>query len=454
MAAKPTRLWSERDASSAPLAQVPDFKALAKRLVPSVVSIHIEQKAQPGRGPNLEYYQPFGGQGLPPSPHGRGIGTGFVIESSGVILTNNHVVEHAEQIRVSFVGPDGTEQTMEAEVLGTAPRFDVALIRTKKDARVPIAYLGDSERLEIGDWVMAIGNPFGLSHSVSVGIVSGKGRREINPSGRQGYYDFIQTDASINPGNSGGPLINVRGEVIGINTAINAAGNGIGFAIPINMVKEILPELQTKGRYTRSWIGVRIQPMSEDLAGSLGLSDATGAFVSEVIPGSPAAKAGLLPEDVVLEFDGKRVVASSDLPLFASMAGVGRQVPLKVWTHSALRKLAVVLEAYPEQTVAELPQTVGERSELGITVADITPALAREFRLEGGRGVLVKDVEPTGAAAKAGLRAGDVIHRLNGKKVERAQDFAATVRATKSGDFMRIQLERGGGRLFVGLKRP
>ena len=449
-------LWSERSSSSRILAQVPDFAALAKQVVPAVVAIQVEQKAKMSRrgGDPLEYFfRPFGGN-VPQEFNNRGLGSGLVIREDGLILTNHHVVEDASSIEVVLTAPDGGEKTMTATVLGTAPEYDVALIKTDGDAKASVAYLGDSDRISIGDWVMAIGNPFGLSHSVSVGIISAKERREIMPSGRRGLYDFLQTDASINPGNSGGPLVNMRGEVIGINSAINAAGAGIGFAIPINMVKEMLPDLKAKGKYTRSWIGIRIQPLTDALAESLGLKKAVGALVSEVVPNSPAEKAGIKDEDVVLEFDGKPVRSSSDLPLYASMAGVGKSVPLKVWRQGKERVVSVVLTEFPDDEVVVAGDSTSEAGELGMTVADITPELKRQFELSTDRGVVVKEIAPGSPAARAQLRAGDVILSLNRRKTSNARTFAQATKELKSGDLMRLQVERGNGRLFVALRKP
>jgi serine protease Do len=290
---------------------------------------------------------------------------------------------------------------------------------------------------------------------VSAGIISAKERRDIAPSGRRGLYDFLQTDASINPGNSGGPLINVRGEVIGINSAINAAGSGIGFAIPINMVKEMLPDLKDKGRFTRSWLGIRIQPLDGQLAESFGLKGPEGALVAEVVPNSPAEKSGIKAEDVVLEFDGKGIRNSSDLPLYASMAGVGKRVKLKVWREGKEREVYVTLTEYPDEEVAIAGGSKPtEAGELGMTVADITPTLERDLGLGVSQGVVIKEIEPGSESYKARLRVGDIILSLNGKRVITARDFAREVKGLKSGAVMRMQIVREGGRLFVAMRKP
>lgn len=458
--AQSSKLFSERGQAAVPLTQIPNFAALAKQVTPSVVSIHVEQRAKLSRGRSQRdfwFFGPEGGQG-PQRDYGtRGLGSGFVIRSDGLILTNNHVVEEAETIEVTFENPNGTERTIKAKVLGTAPEYDVALIQTEEDAKASIAYLGDSDATDIGDWVMAVGNPFGLSHSVSTGIISAKERRDIAPSGRTGLYDFLQTDASINPGNSGGPLINMKGEVIGINSAVNAQGSGIGFAIPINMVKAMLPELQSKGKYSRSWIGIRIQSLTPELAQSYGLQGTSGALVAEVVPGGPAQVAGVKDGDVVTSFNGRELRRSTDLPLFASMAGVGREVPIKVWRGGKEVTLKVKLAAFPDDkghALAEEPAQEGVSAQLGLTVNDITPQLQKELELESAKGALVKDIDPSGLAARSGLRPGDVILSVNGEDVKGAKAFASLTKAVKPGAVMRLQVQRGDAKIYVALKQP
>ena len=305
-----------------------------------------------------------------PAPRGQGIGTGFVIQDYG-LLTNFHVVENADVIKVTITRNDGSEDELEAKILGVAPEYDVALIQTLSDADAEAIPLGASQDIRIGDWVMAVGNPFGLSQTVSTGIISAKERRDIAPSGRRGLYNFLQTDASINPGNSGGPLINVRGEVIGINTAINVAGSGIGFAIPIDMVKDMLPDLKEKGRFVRSWIGIKIQPLDEALAESLGLKSTEGALIAEIIAGGPAEAAGLQEGDVIVEFNNERVRESTDLPLLqVSRASTGRS-PIRYVRNQKMRRGTVTLKAFPETGAAAGNQAEEQVDEsvLGMSVA-------------------------------------------------------------------------------------
>jgi serine protease Do len=461
--AQSSKLYMERGNGAAPLTQIPDFAALAKQVSPAVVSISVEARTKMSRvrGAPQDFHWFFGPDG-PNGPNQRpelakGLGSGFVIRPDGLILTNNHVVEDAETIEVTIDLPNGGERKMSAKVLGTAPEYDVALIQTEEDAKAPVAYLGDSDSVDIGSWVMAVGNPFGLSHSVSTGIISAKERRDIAPSGRSGLYDFLQTDASINPGNSGGPLINMKGEVIGINSAINAQGSGIGFAIPINMVKAMLPDLKNKGHYTRSWIGIRIQGLTPELAQSYGLNGTSGALVSEVVPQGPAALAGLKEGDVILSFDGKELRRSTDLPLFASMAGIGKEVPLKVWRAGKETTMKVKLSEFPDgQARADGSPAGGEAApaQLGMTVGDITPQVQRELELDADKGVVVKDLEPSGLAARAGLRVGDLVLSVNGQEVRNSKGFAASVKSIKSGGVMRLQIQRGEAKVYVALKQP
>ncbi|HSI05144.1 MAG TPA: Do family serine endopeptidase [Myxococcota bacterium] len=459
--AQSSKLFVERPSGAAPLTQIPNFAALAKQVTPAVVSISVEARTKMSRGRGGQDFHWFGpegpGQRGPDRDFAKGLGSGFVIRPEGLILTNNHVVEDAERIEVTIEYPNGGERKLSAKVLGTAPEYDVALIQTEEDAKAPVAYLGDSDAVEIGDWVMAVGNPFGLSHSVSTGIISAKERRDIAPSGRSGLYDFLQTDASINPCNSGGPLINMKGEVIGINSAINAQGSGIGFAIPINMVKAMLPDLKSKGRYTRSWIGIRIQGLSPELAQSYGLSGTSGALVSEVVPQGPAANAGLKEGDVILTFDGKELRRSTDLPLFASMAGIGKEVPLKIWRDRKEQTVKVKLSEFPDGIAkADDGTPAGEATpaQLGMTVGDITPQVQRELELDSDKGVVIRDVQASGLAGRAGLRPGDVLLSVNGQEVRNSKGFVASVKAIKSGGVMRLQVQRGDAKVYVALKQP
>ena len=460
---KAETLWSERTAGSAPLAQVPDFRALAHQVIPAVVSIAVEQRVRVGRGPDgsmapqqdpSEFFHRFFGGEMPREYHNQGLGSGFVIDPAGLILTNWHVVEDAESIEVTYAQANGDDAKVKAKVLGSAPNYDVALLKTESRLDTSLAYLGNSDASDIGDWVMAVGNPFGLSHSVSVGIISAKERRDVSPSGRQGLYNFLQTDASINPGNSGGPLINMHGEVIGINSAINAAGSGIGFAIPINMVKEMLPDLKSKGRYTRSWLGIKMQPLTLELAQSFGLQRTTGALVVEVVSDGPAAAAGLRKGDVILQFDGHELRTASDLPLFASMAGTARKVPLKLFRDGQQISLSVQLTPFPEEPNQVSEGQREDPGELGMRVTDLNRRLAHELGLDTAQGVAVRSVEPRGPAARAGLRPGDLLLAINGEAIKTTREAVALTRRCKPGATLRFEINRQGSNLFLALRKP
>jgi len=462
------QLWTERRNSAPKYTQIPDFAALAEAVMPGVVSISVEQKARvsssrrPGMSGPEEFFFRFFGQSPQapqrpePMPRGQGIGTGFVIQDYGLILTNFHVVENADTIRVTLSRNDGSEEELEAKILGVAPEYDVALIQTLDDANAEAIPLGASQDIRIGDWVMAVGNPFGLSQTVSTGIISAKERRDIAPSGRRGIYNFLQTDASINPGNSGGPLINVRGEVIGINTAINAAGSGIGFAIPIDMVKEMLPDLKAKGRFVRSWIGIKIQPLDEALAESLGLRNTEGALIAEIISGGPAEAAGLREGDVITEFNGERVRESSDLPLLASLAGIGREIPIRYVRDQKFKRGRVTLKAFPEDGIAtnDSGEAPVDESVLGMSIGDITDSVREQFQLRNQEGAAILKVTRGGLAARAGIRQGDVIVKLNGQRTRSASEFMNTYKALRSGQVLRLLVARDGGRLYLAIRKP
>lgn len=443
------------------MAQVPDFRTLAQQLIPTVVSIQVEQRVK-GQSPNIpgmpqdpmDYFHRYFGGDVPREYHNRGLGSGFILDAEGLILTNYHVVEDAASIEVTVAAADGSERKYQAKVLGTAPEYDVALLQTTEVlSGAQPTYLGDSDNTQIGDWVMAVGNPFGLTHSVSVGIISAKERREVAPSGRQGLYNFLQTDASINPGNSGGPLVNMRGEVIGINSAVNQTG-GIGFAIPINMVKEMLPDLRTKGRYARSWLGIKIQSLTPELSQTYALKRTAGALVAEVVPNGPAAAAQIREGDIVLSFNGHDLRQSSDLPLFASMAGVGKKVPLKVWRDGKELTLQVTLAEFPGESSPAVPISPSEAGQLGLVASDITPMLQQQLNLDERRGVIIKELSDTGPAARAGLRPRDIIVNINGQDVANMQAFIEQIRRAKSGEMLRIKVVRHGQGLFVAIQKP
>jgi serine protease Do len=374
----------------------------------------------------------------------RSLGSGFIIDADGFILTNNHVVENAQKIVVKLAD----DQEYEAKVVGRDAKTDIAIIKINAKAALTAASLGDSDNLDVGEWVVAIGNPFGLDSTVTSGIVSAKGRH----IGQGPYDNFIQTDASINPGNSGGPLINLRGEVIGINTAIfsRTGGNmGIGFAIPINLAKEVLPQLRGKGKVTRGYLGVLIQKVTPEIAESLGMDRGYGALVANVSKDGPADKAGVKVGDVIVEFDGKEVKDSGDLPIIVARTAVDKKIRMKVLRDKTEVTLNVAVgELKDEEVVASAP----EKGELGMTVQKLTPQLAENLGLDKTDGVVVTAVEPGSAADEAGIRRGDVIVEVDRKPVRGVEEYRKFIAGSRKGRGILFLVRRGESTLFLALK--
>jgi serine protease Do len=394
-----------------------------------------------GRDPYEEFFERFF-ENLPQRPYtSRSLGSGFIISDDGYIITNYHVVAEADEIKVKL--SDGRE--LKGEVKGWDDKLDLALLKVQAKEHLPVLKLGDSDATQVGDWVMAIGNPFGLGQTVTVGIVSAKER----VIGSGAYDDFIQTDASINPGNSGGPLINMNGQVVGINTAIVAGGQGIGFAIPVNLAKTVIDQLRTKGKVTRGWLGVVVQPVTPELAKSFGLKEEAGALVSEVMKESPAGKAGFRNGDVITEFDGKKIKEMNELPRLVAATPVGKKVKVEIFRDGKRLEKTVTIEMMKEGPVREEP-AVG-KDKLGFTVAPITPSLARSLGIQETEGVVVSGVTPGSAADQAGITSGDVVKEVNGTAVSSVSDFNRSVASLKKGDLVRLLLQRGEATLYVAI---
>ena len=440
---------------SAVLSTVPgNFSDLAEKVKHGVVNVQVNKKVKVKglegfgvnpfgeRNPFEDFFGPFGGfDNNVPERKQRGIGSGLIISQDGYILTNNHVIEGAEEIKVKLA--NGKEFT--GEIIGRDPKTDLALVKIDAKDLQPLK-LGNSDDLKVGEWVMAVGSPFGLEQTVTAGIVSAKGR--VIGSGP--YDNFIQTDASINPGNSGGPLINMEGEVVGINTAIIASGQGIGFAIPIDMAKEITPQLQKTGRVTRGLLGVIIQDLTPELAQSLGLEKSKGALVSQVTPDGPADKAGIKQGDVIVNFDGKQINDSHDLPRVVASTPVGKTVQIRVLRDGKEIGLrAEIVEMEDEKPVQ--PRSVGPQS-LGITVQNLTPQIAQKLGLEKAEGIVITAVEPASPAEEALLQPGDVILSVNRNQVKNVDDFEKMIEKTTKGDSILLLVQRGQSALFVVLK--
>jgi serine protease Do len=410
---------------------LPDFVTLAEKLAPVVVNIFTTQiiKEAPvpfGReDPFAEFWRRFFGEAYPPDFRQQGLGSGFIIERDGTILTNNHVIENAEKIVVRLYD----DRQFTAKVIGRDAKTDLAVIKIDVKGDLPAA-LGDSDRLKVGEWIVAMGSPFGLQNTVTAGIVSAKSRQ----IGAGPYDNFIQTDASINPGNSGGPLINTEGEVVGINTAIfsrTGANIGIGFATPINLAKELLPELKTKGKVTRGWLGVSIQRVTSDIAESLGIETARGALVSNVSAGSPAERAGIRARDVILDYAGKPIKESSELPLMVARTPVGSRINITVLRDKREVSLTVTIaELREEEVMAPAPE---REKDLGLTVQNVTPEIAQTLGLKRAQGVVITAVERGSPADDAGLRRGDVILEIDRKTVRNVSDYREAIAGLKRG---------------------
>ena len=442
------------------------FVEIAKKQNPAVVNVSTKAKAEtahknfrvprPGPGQNKspepfrDFYDRFFGERPNQRPK-RGMGSGFVIDKEGHILTNYHVIEGAGEI-VVILDDNGTEKEYTATLVGSDPKTDIALIKINRESGdnkdFPFLRLGSSENLEVGEWVVAIGNPFGLSHTVTVGVVSALGRS----IGAGPYDEFIQTDASINPGNSGGPLINIEGDVIGINTAIisgNTGGNvGIGFAIPIDIAKGILKDLRERGTVTRGWLGVMIQKITPDLAKSFGLSQSEGALVGDVIPDGPAAKGGVKRGDVIVMFDGQQVKDMEDLPKIVAATRPNSVVDVEVIRDGSRMTLSVSIELLEDSQET----VVAKADPLGLQVQDITEELAQSLKLESVEGVLVSDVTAGNAAAEAGIRRGDVISEMNRSIVKDMRDYQNLMASVQKGSSVLFLVKRGGSTVYIAVK--
>ena len=404
-------------------------------------------------GGEEDFFNHFFGQMPERDLKQQSLGSGFIVDKQGYILTNNHVVEGADDIRVTLL--DG--HSYDAEVKGRDPKTDIALIKISAENGLPVATLGDSDALLVGEWVIAIGNPFGFGHTVTAGIVSAKDRT----IGAGPYDSFIQTDASINPGNSGGPLLNARGEVIGINSAIIAAGQGIGFAIPINMAKNIMEQLRNKGSVTRGWLGVQIQALTPELRESLSLAAEGGALVAGVIKGDPAEKAGLKAGDVVLEFDGRAVRSDRDLVAIVGNTAVGRKVPVKIVRDGKSLTLEVKTAKRSDDKDEVATESEDEegpalketgKARIGVQVQEITKELAERLGLDSTAGALVAEVGEGTPAERAGIERGDVILEVNRQPIESPAAFSKAVRSAEPGKSVLLLVRSGRGTRYIAVK--
>jgi len=447
-------------AMSAAKAVSPDFVDLAKRLKPSVVNIRTAKIVKPKQrlrrpqgqlNPNDNFFDDFFGRFFDEMPQQQrprreqSLGTGFIISNDGYILTNNHVVNGADDVVVKL--SDGRE--LKGEIKGLDEKLDLALIKIIDKEKLPSTELGDSDALEVGEWVMAIGNPFGLSQTVTAGIISAKGR--VIGSGP--YDDFIQTDASINPGNSGGPLFNAEGKVIGINTAIIAGGQGIGFAIPINMAKGIITQLRESGKVTRGYLGVQIQAVTPELAKSFNLDAEKGALVADVVKESPADKAGIKVGDIVLEFDGKHIGEYNELPRLVAATPVDKKARITVFRDGKKLELAVVVAKLKEGESAVAAGSGSLSEKTGITVQELNKELAAQLGLKDTKGLVITDIKPGSPAEEAGVPQGSMIIEINGQHPDSLGKYSAVIDKLKKGDVVRLLLKRpDGNMMYVAMK--
>ena len=441
--------WTQVMAAAAP---AEGFADLAERLLPAVVNISttqvlknpekgLEMPQFPPGSPFEEFFKDFlerQGQLKAVPRKVTALGSGFIIDPSGLVVTNNHVIADADQITVIL----HSQKAYKAKVLGRDSRADLALLKIDAPGKLPFVTFGDSDKMRVGDWVLAIGNPFGLGGTVTAGIVSARSR-DINAGP---YDDFIQTDAAINKGNSGGPLLNLKGDVIGVNTAIYSPSGGsigIGFSIPSNQVKPVIDDLRKYGRTRRGWIGVRIQSVTDEIAESLGRKDDKGALVASVAPEGPAAKAGVKPGDVILEFDGKSIDEMRLLPRVVAETPINQTVNVALWRDGKKITVGIKVAEMPEKEETGESRTGGRETPpqekphgeialLGVSVAPISPAVRERFDLPAdAKGVVVTDVTASGPAAAAGVRPGDVIVEVSQEAVASPADLAAKVAAAR-----------------------
>jgi serine protease Do len=439
------------------LAQVqglPDFTDLVDKQGPAVVNVSTTSTAHGGAGqspvpeddPFNDFFRRFG----PPQPRDyetRSLGSGFIVSADGYILTNAHVVDMADDVTVKL----NDKREFKAKVIGADKRTDVAVLKIDATG-LPAVKIGDPEKLRVGEWVLAIGSPFGFESTVTAGIVSAKGRSLP----QENYVPFIQTDVAINPGNSGGPLFNMKGEVVGINSQIYSRTGGfmgLSFAIPIDVAMDISNQLRTSGRVSRGRIGVVIQEVTKELADSFGLPKAAGALVNSVEKGGPAEKAGIEASDVIVKFDGKNVASSADLPRIVAQTRPGTKVTAQIWRKGAARDVAITVGEMPEEKIA---QRLGRKeskpgnvvARLGLTLSELSPDQRKELGLSSG--LLVEDAQ--GAAAKAGIRRGDVLMAINNQDVKSVEQLNQLLGQFEKARSVALLIRRGEGSLYVPLR--
>ncbi|MBT4362928.1 MAG: DegQ family serine endoprotease [Desulfobacterales bacterium] len=421
------------------------FIELADKVSPSVVNIRTVkiQKGDDrvynhffgspfGNDPRRDFFNRFNKPNRKREHKQRSLGSGFIFDKEGYIVTNNHVVENADKITVKLKN----EKEYEAEIIGRDPNTDIALIKIKGAKNLPATKIGSSDKLKVGQWVMAIGSPFGLEHTVTAGIISAKGR----VIGTGPYDDFIQTDASINPGNSGGPLLNMKGEVIGINTAIIQGGQGIGFAIPMDLAIGIINQLKDHGDVTRGWIGVTIQDLNEELAEYYNVKE--GTLVQDIFPGHPADEAGIKARDIIIEIDGKKIKNSRDLTRIIAEKEIGNKIKVKVIRNGDKKTFKLKVAKREEDRIASGKYSPTHKDELGIKVTNISKEIARRLNITKTEGVVVTGVEENGLGFDAGIQSGDVILEVNRKLIKNVKGYKKVIKKVDKGDPIFLYLWR------------
>ncbi len=454
-------------ANDKPVIMVPaNFTSLAESVRDGVVNIRVVKTAKGGdqtsysfrgnpfggqspfggRNPFEDFFGPNQGNSNRPAPKQRGLGSGFIIDKNGYIVTNNHVVDGADEITVTL----SNKKEFKAKLIGSDSKTDLALVKIDASSTLVPLKLGDSDALSVGEWVVAIGSPFGLEQTVTAGIVSAKGR--VIGSGP--YDDFIQTDTSINPGNSGGPLINMKGEVIGINTAIIAQGQGIGFAIPITMAKGIVNQLQNKGEVTRAWLGISIQDLTEELRKYYGLKDEKGVLVTEVFKDSPAEMGGIKAEDIITSIQGKKVESSHELVKVVANLPVGKEIPLGLIRKGTEKTVSVTMVKRDDSDGQTRP-TVERYEELGLKVSELTPDIAKRFGYNRNeRGVVILEVGKGSSADSSGIQAGDMIKGVNNTVITTMEEYRRLVDAVEKGNTLALLIKRSNvGFIVVQLQK-
>ena len=433
------------------------FSRLAEMASPAVVNIRIEKTVKL-RGPSMrqfqrdpwgrekpfkDFFERFFGEDAPREYKQPSVGSGFIIDKSGYVVTNNHVIENADKIVVKL----DDDHELDAKVVGRDPNTDIALLKVESDKDLPFIKLGDSKKLKIGQWVVAIGSPFGLERTVTAGIVSAKGR--VIGSGP--YDDFIQTDASINPGNSGGPLLNMDGEVVGINTAIIASASGIGFAIPISLAQGIIAQLKSEGEVTRGWLGVAIQDLTSEMAEYYGLKDRKGVLVADVFKGDPADKAGIRAKDIILEVNDQKIETSRQLTGMIASLKVDEVAKIEVFRDRKIKVFSIKLAKRDDTKLKahSAPQERKDEDELGIRVAELTAEMAQQFNIEDMTGVVVVGVASDSKGAEAGIQMGDIIKEINHRVIESVDDYKTALQKIKDSQSVNLFVWRRNAGFLV-----